>query len=89
MNPAYVRPRFVVLFVNEFTLGFVKDANKRTLLTGKWRWDFSLTESLIEDKSTIREGNDNLYFDSGKPRSYRSLGHRSSRALTVIYNKMP
>lgn len=46
-------------------------------------------EFCIEDKSTILEENDSLYFDSSKPHSYRSLGSRPCRALTVIYNKIP
>jgi transcriptional regulator with XRE-family HTH domain len=46
-------------------------------------------EFCIKDKSTILEQNDSLYFDSSKPHSYRSLGNRPCRALTVIYNNIP
>ncbi len=46
-------------------------------------------EFCIEDKSTILEENDSLYFDSSKLHGYRSLGSHPCMALAVIYNKMP
>jgi transcriptional regulator with XRE-family HTH domain len=46
-------------------------------------------EFCIEDKSTVLEKNDSLYFDSHKPHGYRSIGSGPCRALVVIYNKRP
>jgi transcriptional regulator with XRE-family HTH domain len=46
-------------------------------------------EFCIEDRSTILEENDSLYFDSGKLHSYRAIGSRPCRALAVVYNKRP
>ena len=45
-------------------------------------------EFCIEDKSTILEENDSLYFDSSKLHGYRAIGSRPCRALAVIYNKI-
>ena len=44
-------------------------------------------EFCIEDKSTVLEENDSLYFDSHKPHGYRAAGNGPCRALVVIYNK--
>ena len=46
-------------------------------------------EFCIEDRNTILEENDSLYFDSGKLHGYRAIGSRPCRALAVVYNKRP
>ena len=46
-------------------------------------------EFCIEDKSTILEENDSLYFDSSKLHGCRAIGSHPCRALAVIYTKMP
>jgi len=46
-------------------------------------------EFCIEDKSTILEENDSLYFDSSKVHGYRAIGNHPCRALVVVYNKTP
>ena len=45
-------------------------------------------EFCIEDKSTILEENDSLYFDSSKLHGYRAMGSHPCRAMVVVYNKM-
>jgi transcriptional regulator with XRE-family HTH domain len=45
-------------------------------------------EFCIEDKSTVLEQNDSLYFDSGKLHGYRAMGRHPCRAMVVVYNKM-
>jgi transcriptional regulator with XRE-family HTH domain len=46
-------------------------------------------EFYIEDKSTVLEENDSLYFDSSRPHGYRAVGNRPCKVLAVIYNKRP
>ena len=46
-------------------------------------------EFCIEDKNTILEENDSLYFDSDKLHGYRPVGAGPCKALVVIYKKMP
>jgi transcriptional regulator with XRE-family HTH domain len=46
-------------------------------------------EFYIEDKSTVLEENDSLYFDSTRPHGYRAVGNRPCKVLAVIYNKRP
>jgi len=45
-------------------------------------------EFCIEDKSTILEENDSLYFDSSRLHGYRAMGSHPCKALVVVYNKM-
>ena len=45
-------------------------------------------EFCIEDKGTILEENDSLYFDSSKLHGYRAMGSHPCRAMVVVYNKM-
>ena len=47
------------------------------------------SQSCIENKSTILEENDSLYFNSKKLHCCRAIRNRSCRALAFIYNKMP
>jgi transcriptional regulator with XRE-family HTH domain len=46
-------------------------------------------EFYIEDKRTVLEENDSLYFDSSRPHGYRAVGNRPCKVLAVIYNKRP
>ena len=45
-------------------------------------------EFCIEDKSTILEENDSLYFDSTRLHGYWAMGSHPFKALVVVYNKM-
>lgn len=45
-------------------------------------------EFCIEDKTTVLEENDSLYFDSSKLHGYRAVGRHPCKALVVVYNKM-
>jgi quercetin dioxygenase-like cupin family protein/DNA-binding XRE family transcriptional regulator len=46
-------------------------------------------EFYIEDKGTVLEENDSLYFDSSRPHGYRAVSNRPCKVLAVIYNKRP
>jgi transcriptional regulator with XRE-family HTH domain len=46
-------------------------------------------EFCIEDKSTVLEEKDSLYFDSSKLHGYRAIGTYPCRALAIVYAKAP